>query len=583
MNAISFGVFPEVDLSHLSQILWLAQAAPAQPVPVQAAPVQPGASAANGLFLGTGFQIGQFLPSFLWALVILIVGWLAATIVASVIQNLLKKTGVDHRVSGMAGQRRGEAPFPLGKWVATAVYWLILAFTLVAFLNALHLESVSTPLNSLLAQVLLYLPRLGYAALLLAVAWVIATLAKTLVTTGLARFNLDDKLREQTGGGDSSIVVTETLGNALYWFVFLFFLPLVLDVLNLQGPLAPVQNLLDQILSALPKILTAVLIAAIGWLVARIVQGITTNLLAAVGTDQLGARMGFNRSAGGMSLSSLLGTVVYVLVLIPTAIAALNALDIAAISQPAVAMLNQVLTTLPQILTAGLIVALFYFIGRFVADLVANILTSIGFNNITSVLGIPDLPRPVQPTPVQPPIPVQPIDELGMGVGRGTGVGISPPATEALLTRRSPSEIVGIIAMVGIILFGVVTATEVLGLPALTLMVKNILAVSLRVLVGVAIFAVGLYLANLTFKLITLSGGRQSNLLGQTARVCILAFVGAMALQQMGIASSIVNLAFGLLLGAVAVAIALAFGLGGRDVAGEKIRGFLNSFEDDKS
>jgi Conserved TM helix len=569
MNAISSSVFPEVDLSHLSQILWLAQAAPPP-----AAPVQPGSSAANGLFLGTGFQLGQFLPSFLWALVILIVGWLAATIVASLIQNLLKKTGVDHRVSGMTGQRRGEAPFPLGKWVATAVYWLILAFTLVAFLNALHLESVSTPLNGFLEQLLLYLPRVGSAALLLGVAWVIATLAKTLVTRGLSRFNLDDKLREQTGsaGGESPIVVTETLGSALYWFVFLFFLPLVLDVLQLQGPLAPVQNLLDQILSALPKILTAVLIAAIGWLVARIVQGITTNLLAAVGTDQLGARMGFNRSAGGMSLSSLLGTVVYVLVLIPTAIAALNALDIAAISLPAVAMLNQVLTTLPQILTAGLIVALFYFIGRFVADLVSNILTSIGFNNITSTLGIPDLAPPVQP-----------IDEVGIGVSRGTGVGTNTPTTEALLTSRSPSEIAGIVVMVGIILFGVVTATEVLGLPALTLMVRNILAVALRVLVGVAIFAVGLYLANLTFKLITLSGGRQSNLLGQTARVCILAFVGAMALQQMGIASSIVNLAFGLLLGAVAVAIALAFGLGGRDVAGEKIRGFLNSFENDKS
>jgi Conserved TM helix len=279
-----------------------------------------------------------------------------------------------------------------------------------------------------------------------------------------------------------------------------------------------------------------------------------------------------------MSLSSLLGTVVYVLVLIPTAIAALNALDIAAISLPAVAMLNQVLTTLPQILTAGLIVALFYFIGRFIADLVTNILTSIGFNNITSVLGIPDLPRPVQP------VPVQPIDEVGLGMGTGVGTGVNNlPSTEALLTRRSPSEVAGIVVMVGIILFGVVTATEVLGLPALTLMVRSILAVSLRVLVGVAIFAVGLYLANLTFNLITLSGGRQSNLLGQTARVCILAFVGAMALQQMGIASSIVNLAFGLLLGAVAVAIALAFGLGGRDVAGEKIRGFLNSFEDEKS
>jgi Conserved TM helix len=553
MNAIRYSVFPEVDLAHLLQVSGLAQLAP----------VQSATNAASGLAIGAGAQFGRFIPSFLGALVILIVGWLAATIAASLIQSLLRKTGVDNRISGMVGQRRGEAPFPIGKWVSTAVYWLILAFTLVAFLNALQLESVSAPLNGFLQQILSYLPRLGSAAVLLAVAWVIATLAKTLVTSGLSRFNLDDKLRAQTSdtGGDSPIVVTETLGNALYWFVFLFFLPLVLDVLELQGPLAPVQNLLDQILSALPKILTAVIIGAIGWLVARIVKGITTNLLAAVGTNQLGARMGFTQASGGMSLSSLLGTVVYVLVLIPTAIAALNALEIAAISTPAVAMLNQVMTKLPQILTAGLIVALFYFIGKFVADLVTNILTSIGFNRITSVLGIPDLGRPVEP-----------IDEIGIN---------SQP--NAVLTSRTPSEVAGIVTMVGIVLFGVVTATEVLGLPALTAMMNSVLAVSLRVLVGVAIFAVGLYLANLAFNLITLSGGRQSHLLGQTARICILAFVAAMSLQQMGIASSIVNLAFGLLLGAVAVAIALAFGLGGRDVASEKIRGFLNSFDDGKS
>jgi Conserved TM helix len=552
MNAISYGVFPQVDVAHLFRMSGLAQA-----------PVQSATNSASGFLQGAGSQLGQFIPSFLGALVILIVGWVAATIVASLTQSLLKKTGVDSRISGMVGQRRGEAPFPIGKWVATAIYWLILAFTLVAFLNALKLETVSAPLNGFLQQILSYLPRLGSAAMLLGVAWVIATLAKTLVTNGLARFNLDDKLKEQTGDvdGSSPIVLTETLGNALYWFVFLFFLPLVLGALDL--PLAPVQNLLDQVLSALPKILTAVIIAAVGWLVASIVKGITTNLLAAVGTNQLGARLGFTQAAGGMSLSSLLGTVVYVLVLIPTAIAALNALDIAAISTPAVAMLNQVMTKLPQILTAGLIVALFYFIGKFVADLVSNILTSIGFNNVTSVLGIPNLTAPTQP--------IAEVDELGT----------APPA--ALLSSQTPSQIAGVVTLVGIVLFGVVTASDVLGLPALTAMVNSVLAVSLRVLAGVAIFAVGLYLANLAFKLITLSGGRQANLLGQTARICILAFVAAMSLQQMGIASSIVNLAFGLLLGAVAVAIALAFGLGGRDVAGEKIRGFLNSFEDDKS
>ena len=55
--------------------------------------------------------------------------------------------------------------------------------------------------------------------------------------------------------------------------------------------------------------------------------------------------------------------------------------------------------------------------------------------------------------------------------------------------------------------------------------------------------------------------------LALAARVVVLALAGAMALRQTGLADDIVNLAFGLTLGAAAVAFALAFGLGGRDVA----------------
>jgi hypothetical protein len=48
-----------------------------------------------------------------------------------------------------------------------------------------------------------------------------------------------------------------------------------------------------------------------------------------------------------------------------------------------------------------------------------------------------------------------------------------------------------------------------------------------------------------------------------------------MALRQMGLAEDIVNLAFGLMLGAVAVAAAIAFGLGGREVAGRELERFI--------
>ena len=103
-----------------------------------------------------------------------------------------------------------------------------------------------------------------------------------------------------------------------------------------------------------------------------------------------------------------------------------------------------------------------------------------------------------------------------------------------------------------------------------------------QVFVGLVVFAVGLYLANSAFNLITSSGTRQSRILGQTARIAIITLVSAMALQQMGIAPNIVNLAFGLLLGGISVAIALAFGLGGREVAGEQLREWLESFKGPK-
>jgi hypothetical protein len=73
------------------------------------------------------------------------------------------------------------------------------------------------------------------------------------------------------------------------------------------------------------------------------------------------------------------------------------------------------------------------------------------------------------------------------------------------------------------------------------------------------------------------SGVAQAGLLAMAARVSSLVLAGAMALRQMGLANEIINLAFGLLLGAIAVAVALAFGLGGRELAARELEGWLQS------
>ncbi|WP_293151124.1 MULTISPECIES: mechanosensitive ion channel [unclassified Microcoleus] len=515
----------------------------------------------NNLFAGKDIE------NLVWAIGILLIGLIVSALVSSLVGGLLKKTTIDNRLAAwITGRPEGEGSPQVEKWISAAVFWIIFIFFLVAFFNRLNLTAVSQPLNTFLNQIAGALPKLAKALIFLGIAWVVATVAKLALSRAMRTFGVDERLNQQVGTAptETPLLLSDTLANALYWFIFLLFLPLVLESLDLQQALLPVNNLLNQILAAIPKILEAVLIGFVGWLLAQVVQRIVTNLLAAAGADSLGARFGISRSSGGQSLSWIIGTIVYVLILIPTAIAALNALDIQAISLPAIAMLNTILGALPNIFTAAIILAVAYILGRWIGDLVTNILTGIGFNNVFSWLGM----QPKQP--------------LQLPSSSST----DPDATvlqEPDVPARTPSQLLGIVVQVGIMLFAVVAATDVLKIPALTAIVSGIVLVAGRVLSGLVVFAIGLYLANLAFSLIASSGTRQARLLGQTARIAVIAFVGALALQQMGIGSDIVNLAFGLLLGAIAVGIALAFGLGGREIAADELRGWLAAFKQDKT
>jgi hypothetical protein len=509
-------------------------------------------------------QLGTFLPGLIGAIIILLVGWIVATVVAFGTKKILKRTSFDDRLANWLMGQQGDRDVPVEDWAATAVYWVVMTFTLVAFLNALNLEVVSRPLNNFLEQIFQYLPRIGGAALLLGVAWALATVVKILVTQGLSRFNLDDRLAEQTGQTEGGpFVVNETIGNVLYWFIFLLFVPLVLSALDLPGLLTPVESLINQFLQAIPRILTASIILVVGWFVARIVRGIVTNLLKATRLDQVGTKVGLSTTDEGdsVSLSGLVGSVVYVLILIPSAVAALNELDIEAISAPAVVMLERILAAVPQILMAGLVLVVFYVIGQFVAELLTNVLRSVGFDNILSILGLPEL------------------STTAAAEAQTTLNAEGEPEVTIQNLAKSPSEIAGLVALVGIVLFGAVTATEILQFDTLTNIVQAILRVSARVFSGVLVFAVGLYFANLAFRLVRSMGSTQATFLAQSARIAIIILVGAMGLQQMGVATDIVNLAFGLLMGAIAVALAIAFGLGGRDIAAEQVREWLNAFK----
>ncbi len=506
-----------------------------------------------------------FLPNLVAAIGILLIGWIVALIAGWIVGSLLSKTNIDNQLlSNFTGGSSVGSMKP-EKIVSTIVFWVFFLFGIVGFLNALNLNGVSAPLQDLLHQVLGFLPKIFSAAALAAVAWLVATAVKMLILKVSQSFGLDRKLQVDTSNRNA-MLPSATIANLSFWLILLFFLSPILEAIGLSSSLAPVQNLTTDIISAVPKIFKAAIIGLVSWFIAKIVRDIVINVAVAAGSERLATKLGFNRPAtprttttgqavsttsrtsSNQSLAGILGTIVYVLILVPGVISALQALDIPAISGPAVTMLNEVMLMLPRILTAGALIGLSYFVGRFLSELVTNTLSGLGFNNIIRTLGLTSL-----------------VDEA------------APNQTR--IQAKTPSEIVGIVTLVGTMLIAVVSAMDILKIPALTNITQSVLVIAGQILTGLVVVAIGLFLANLAYRLINAAGNRQANILAQAARIVIIVLVSAMGLQRMGIAPDIVNLAFGLSLGAIAIASAIAFGLGGRDVAGEQLREWLTSYK----
>lgn len=482
--------------------------------------------------------VGGFLPSLVGAILVLLVGWLIALVISWAVGAILKRTSLDNRLASSMGLDKRKPNFKIEPIITSAVFWLIMLFVLVAVFEILGLTIITEPLNGLLSTILEYGANIAAAGALLLLAWIIATVVKLVISKLLGATSLDDKLSSQAGlTQEGQTPLSELLANVLYWFIFLLFLPAILGALGMQGLLEPVQEMMTTVLGYLPNVFASIVFIWLGWLIARIIRQIVVGLLTAAQVDGLGERVGIKRQEGGQSLSEVIGTIIYVLILIPAIIAGLQVLQISAISDPATEMLTTLLQAIPAIFGAAIVLAVTYVIARLVSSLVTTLLKSIGFDRVLSLIGL----------------------------GRSPAEG-----------GWSPSDVVGYLVLVGLMLFATIEAAEMLGFTIFSVMVAQFLEFAVQVVLAVIIFGLGLYLANLAYRVILSTVNNNANLLAQSARALIIVFVAAMALRQVGVAEDIVNLAFGLSLGAIAVAFALAVGLGSREIAGREIDSMIS-------
>ncbi|MBB5713034.1 mechanosensitive ion channel [Sphingomonas xinjiangensis] len=398
-------------------------------------------------------------------------------------------------------------------------------------------------------------PRLLAAAVILLIGYLIAKAVKwgvaSLVnSTPLARHAHRHAGVPETAGRHPKSVGAQ-VGDAAFWIVILIALVLAAQPLGLAAATSPIGRMLNGFGAGIPNIIGAVLIFFVGYIVASVAKKAIEAVLTAARTEQIAERAGLAK-ADPTTLPRMVGGIVFALIIIPVAIAALDQLNIRAISDPATAMLRIILDSIPHVIAAAIILALAFVIGRFASQLLTQFLSSTGFDRTVAAMGLFPAAKP------------QSDDTSASG---------DIASTPALV----PSKLLGGAVFAAIMIFGLMEAFRQLNFTYGSRMMAEILTLLGSVIFGAVIIAAAVAIAKLVASVIRASGGANGELTAKIVQVAIIVLGTAIGLRFMGLADDIINLAFGLTLGAIAVAFALAFGLGGRDAAARIVQRLAGS------
>ena len=472
----------------------------------------------NPMFTSFNGYLGGPIGSIIGAILIFIIGWLVALGIAALVRGVLSKINLNQRMNSSTGKS-----YDLEGIISKIVFWFIFIIAISGALSQLNLNSISAPFANMVNQVLTFIPNLIAAIAVGVIGWVIATVARTAINAALSKTSMDERLSEKAGVKPMS----STIADMVYWFILLVVLTMVLGQLELDGLFAPLTNMVDKIFSFIPNILIAAVVFVVGYIIAKVVRGIVTNLVSTFDVQKLATKAGLSEQN---SLPNIAGSLAFLVVIIPTIIAALNALKIDVIARPATNMLNKIMEALPNIFMAIAILVVTFYVVRMVANIIKGLLENTQINHLPAKVGL-----------------------------------------QQTMGNKKVSDLVGYAIVFFAMLFASIAAADLLGFEPISAIIGMFIAFGANIILGAIILFIGFWLANIIAGVVERSE-QGSQFLANIVRVLIMGLVLAMGLKAMGIADSIVNLAFGLTLGAVAVAFALSFGLGGQEAAARFLR-----------
>ena len=392
---------------------------------------------------------------------------------------------------------------------------------------------ITHALNRFVENIASSLPGILGALLILLIGWLIAKGIRAIIIKLMQKTSWDEKLFNSMANGKDT---NKFVGNLFFYLIMIIVFLIALESLGIRSVLRPLENMVNEFLIFIPHLLAAVIIGIIGYLLAKFVS----NLIQVGGAflDKIIAKTGFKDTE---RIVKIIRTLVFLIIFIPMLIEALNALQLESISNPLNEFLAGFIAIIGDVIIATVVLLVFVIGGKYLTKFLAELFKNLGVDTLAEKLHLKSMIGPTQ----------------------------------------SFSKLIAGVLYFFIAFLGVITAVEILGLYQLTYILNDILNITGAIAFGVVILIIGNFISTLIYNSMLRSD--KNKFIASIVRYATLALFIGIALRRMGIANEIVDLAFGLTLGAVAVVIALSYGLGGREAAGEHFKEIIEKTREKKT
>jgi hypothetical protein len=501
---------------------------------------------------GTSYSLRLIL-----AIVIFVVGWIIAKIFSKIIKQLLITSDIDMRIAKLFGiESKSEKGLETKRQIAIVIEKIFyVLFVLVALLFALQMlgdEVISGILKSIFEKIGVALPDILKATIILAFAWVIASIVKFVVVSSISKLRLWERFGTLFPEGEAKSLekATENIGSFLFYLILILAMMPVFEAIKMQSLVSPLKVMFDKAFIYIPNFLIGCLILFVGYFISRLAEKIVTGISESAGVNRYIENLPFETVLKSLDFAKMLGTLAFLIVMVPIIATAFEAMQIQVLTSVLGTFMNKFALALPNLLASFFLFLIGLIVGRFTGDLSTKILSQLGIDKLLLSIG------------------AETLDKKSSGSENG---------------KYALSRIGGNIIAIIVILIFFMESLEIIHFDLFASAIDKLILYVPHILIAFFLIILGFYLAKLLEDLIKRSFSEErafeANLLGIGLRYLVIVFAFFMAFDQLKIAHNIVTSAFIILTGTIGLALALSFGLGGKEHAEKYIDHLKNELK----